>query len=151
MVGNSIVPAGWRVWEKQRSAGNFTCFRPDSPTLQVPNDSILLAGIKDAFESAQEQYQENDHGDLEYKIHDGWDTVHGELVTFYDSEKDVPELDAKFGTPFYFDRILIPAKKADGTLIAAWAYVIHEINFSARYLPDGIWPENNKPEAPLCQ
>jgi gamma-glutamylcyclotransferase (GGCT)/AIG2-like uncharacterized protein YtfP len=129
---------------------------PASPVLQIPNNSILLAGIKDAFESAREQYQENNHGDLEYKIHDGWDTIHGdleykihdgwdtihgELVSFYAPEKDIPELDKQYGTPFYFDRILIPARKADGTIIAAWVYVMHEIHFSARYLPNGVWPE----------
>ena len=131
---------------KATVCGKLYLLPPDSPVLQVPNDSVLLAGVKDAFESAQEQYQENDSGDLEYKIHDGWDTVHGELVTFYDPEKDVPELDKLYGTPFYYDRILIPAKKADGTLIVAWAYVMHEIHFSARYLPDGIWQETTKTE-----
>ncbi|MFA7184744.1 MAG: gamma-glutamylcyclotransferase family protein [Victivallales bacterium] len=126
---------------KATVCGNLYLLPPDSPTLQVPNDSILLAGIKDAFESAQEQYQENNDMDFEYKIHDGWDTVHGELVTFYDPEKDIPELDKRYGAPFYFDRILIPARNADGSIIAAWAYVMHEIHFSARRLPDGIWPE----------
>ena len=113
---------------------------PGYPALQVPNDSILLGGIKDAFESAQEQYQENDNGDFEFKIHDGWDTVHGELITFADPEEDVPQIDKLEGIPFYYDRILIPARKADGSIIAAWAYVMHEIHFSARYLPDGVWP-----------
>ena len=131
---------------KATVSGKLYLLPPASPVLQASNDSILLAGIKDAFESAQEQYQENDSGDLEYKIHDGWDTVHGELVTFYDPEEDIPVLDKQYGCPFYFDRILIPAKKADGTIIAAWAYVMHEIHFSARYLPEGIWQETTKTE-----
>ena len=131
---------------KATVCGKLYLLPPDSPTLQIPNDSVLLAGVKDAFESAQEQYQENDSGDLEYKIHDGWDTVHGELVIFYDPEDDIPELDKLYGIPFYYDRILIPAKKADGSIIAAWAYVMHEIHFSARYLPDGIWQETTKTE-----
>lgn len=114
---------------------------PGYPALQVPNDSILLTGIKDAFESAQEQYQENNDMDFEFKIHDGWDTVHGELITFADPERDIPPIDRLEGTPFYYDRVLVPAQKADGLIIAAWAYVMHEIHFSARYLPDGIWPE----------
>ena len=126
---------------KATVCGNLYLLPPDSPVLQVPNDSILLAGIKDAFESAQEQYQENNDMDFEFKIRDGWDTVHGELVTFYDPEEDIPVLDRKFGTPFYFDRTLIPARKADGSIIAAWAYVMHEVHFSARRLPEGIWPE----------
>jgi gamma-glutamylcyclotransferase (GGCT)/AIG2-like uncharacterized protein YtfP len=126
---------------KATVCGKLYLLPPESPVLQIPNDSVLLAGIKDAFESAQEQYQENDNGDLEYKIHDGWDIVHGELVTFYDPEKDIPMLDKQYGCPFYFDRILIPARNTNGSIIAAWAYVMHEIHFSARRLPDGIWPE----------
>jgi gamma-glutamylcyclotransferase (GGCT)/AIG2-like uncharacterized protein YtfP len=114
---------------------------PGYPALQVPNDSILLAGIKDAFESAQEQYQENDNGDFEFKIYDGWEMVHGELMTFADPEEDVPQIDKLEGMPFYYDRVLIPARKADGSIIAVWAYVMHEIHSSARYLPDGVWPE----------
>ena len=131
---------------KATVCGKLYLLPPDSPTLQIPNDSVLLAGVKDAFESAQEQYQENDHGDLKYKIHEGWDTVHGKLVTFYDPEKDIPVLDKQYGCPFYYDRVLIPARKADGSIIAAWAYVMHEVHFSARYLPDGIWQETTKTE-----
>ncbi|MFA7184010.1 MAG: hypothetical protein WC082_03910, partial [Victivallales bacterium] len=56
---------------KATVCGSLYLLPPDSPTLQVPNDNILLAGIKDAFESAQEQYQENNEMDFEYKIHDG--------------------------------------------------------------------------------
>jgi gamma-glutamylcyclotransferase (GGCT)/AIG2-like uncharacterized protein YtfP len=113
---------------------------PGYPGLQVPNDSILLTGIKDAFESAQEQYQENNDMDFEFKIHDGWNTVYGELITFADPERDIPPIDKLEGTPFYYDRVLIPARKTGGSIIAAWAYVMYEIHFSARYLPDGIWP-----------
>jgi gamma-glutamylcyclotransferase (GGCT)/AIG2-like uncharacterized protein YtfP len=114
---------------------------PGYPALQIPNDSILLAGIKDAFESAQEQYQENNDMDFEFKIHDDWDTVHGELITFADPERDIPPIDKLEGCPFYYDRILIPARKTDGSIIAAWAYVMHEVHFSARRLPEGVWPE----------
>ena len=133
---------------KAMVCGKLYLLPPDSPVLQVPNDSILLAGVKDAFESAQEQYQENDSGDLEFKIHDGWDSVYGELVTFYDPEKDISELDKLYGTPFYYDRALITARKADGTIIAAWAYVMHEVHVSARRLPNGICPEKPLPQQP---
>jgi gamma-glutamylcyclotransferase (GGCT)/AIG2-like uncharacterized protein YtfP len=117
---------------------------PGYPALQVPNDSILLAGIKDAFESAQEQYQENKTMDFEFQLHKDWDTVHGELVTFSDPERNIPPIDQLEGTPFYYDRVLVPVQKADGTIIAAWAYVMYDIPNSVSYLPNGIWPENNK-------
>jgi gamma-glutamylcyclotransferase (GGCT)/AIG2-like uncharacterized protein YtfP len=92
---------------------------PGYPALQVPNDSIVLAGIKDTFEAAEEQYKENDDMDFEFKVHDGWDTVHGELITFNDPERDIPPIDRLEGTPFYYDRVLVPVQKADGTIIAA--------------------------------
>lgn len=121
---------------------------PGYPALQVSNDSILLTGIKDAFESAQKQYQKNNDMDFEFKIHDDWNTVQGELITFADPERGIPPIDKLEGTPFYYDRILIPARKADGSIIAAWTYVMYEIHFSARRLPDGIWPEKPLPHQP---
>jgi gamma-glutamylcyclotransferase (GGCT)/AIG2-like uncharacterized protein YtfP len=114
--------------------------------LLVPNDSILRAGIEDVFQSAQLQEHENKEMDFEFKIHNDWDTVHGELITFNDPERDIPPIDKLEGTPFYYDRVLVPVQKTDGTIIAAWVYVMYEVHFSARYLPNGIWPENNKME-----
>lgn len=109
------------------------------PALQVPNDSIILAGIKDTFEFAQEQCQENKNMDFEFKIHKDWDIVHGELVTFSDPDEIKP-IDKLESIPFYYDRVLIPARKVDGSIIAVWAYVMYEIPNSAQYLPNGIWP-----------
>ncbi|MDD5698837.1 MAG: gamma-glutamylcyclotransferase [Victivallaceae bacterium] len=114
---------------------------PGYPALQVPNESIHWEGTKDAFADAQEQELENNSDDCEFKIHAGWNTVHGELVTFPDPERDVPPIDQLEGTPFYYHRVLVPARKADGSVIAAWVYVMDDIHFSARYLPNGIWPE----------
>jgi len=113
--------------------------------LLVPNDSILRAGIENAFESAQLQEHENKAMTFEFKIHDNWDTVHGELVTFLDPAEIQP-IDRLEGCPFYYDRILIPTRKVDGSIIAAWAYVMHEIPNSAQYLPNGIWPKIQKTE-----
>jgi len=106
--------------------------------LQVPNNSILRAGIADVFRSAQVQDQENKEMDFDFQIHKDCDSVHGELVTFSDPAEIHP-IDRLEGTPFYYDRILIPAQKTDGSIIAAWAYVMYEIPSSAQYLPDGTW------------
>jgi gamma-glutamylcyclotransferase (GGCT)/AIG2-like uncharacterized protein YtfP len=119
---------------------------PGYPALQAPNESILWQGTKDVFTDAQEQYQENNDMDFEFKIYDNWDTVHGELITFADPERDVPPIDRLEGTPFYYHRVLVPAKQSDGTIIAAWVYVMYEVHFSARYLPNGTWPETLKTE-----
>ena len=120
------------------------------PAMLVPNDSILRAGIEDTFESAQVQNQENKALNFDFKIHDDWDIIHGELVTF-DNPDEISPIDKLESIPFYYDRILIPARKTDGSIIAAWVYIMHEIPKSSSYLPNGIWPENNQPEEALCQ
>jgi gamma-glutamylcyclotransferase (GGCT)/AIG2-like uncharacterized protein YtfP len=109
------------------------------PALLIPNDSILRAGIEDVFQSAHVQNLENKEMTFEFKIHKDWDTVHGELVTF-DNPDEIQPIDALEGTPFFYDRVLVPARKADSSIIAAWAYVMYEIPRSAQYLPDGTWP-----------
>jgi len=117
---------------------------PGYPALQVPGESVLMTGSKDVFADDQDQYRENNDMDFEFKIYDGWGTVHGELVTFSDPERDVIPIDKLEGVPFYYDRVLVPAKKADGRIIAAFAYTMDEIHFTARYLPNGVWPETRK-------
>jgi gamma-glutamylcyclotransferase (GGCT)/AIG2-like uncharacterized protein YtfP len=115
------------------------------PALKVPNDSIIMAGIEDVFASAQAQYHENKAMDFEFKIHNNWDTIHGELVTFNDPAEMKP-IDKLESIPFYYDRVLIPAQKADGSVITTWTYIMYDIHNLASYLPNGIWPENNKLE-----
>jgi len=117
---------------------------PGYPALQVPNESVLMTGTKDVFADTQDQYRENNDMDFEFKIYDGWGAVHGELVTFSDPERDVIPIERLEGTPYYYERVLVPAQKADGSIIAAFAYTMDEIHFSAKYLPDGVWPENRK-------
>jgi gamma-glutamylcyclotransferase (GGCT)/AIG2-like uncharacterized protein YtfP len=128
--------------EKATVCGKLYHLSAGYPALQVPNESIILAGIGDAFESAQLQEHENKAIDFDFKIHDCWDTVHGELVTF-DNPDEIQPIDALEGTPFFYDRVLVPARKADGSIIAVWAYVMYEIQNSARYLPAGVWPEKS--------
>jgi gamma-glutamylcyclotransferase (GGCT)/AIG2-like uncharacterized protein YtfP len=109
-----------------------------------------MTGTKDVFSDAQDQYRENNDMDFEFKIYDDWDIVHGELVTFSDPERDIPDIDKLEGIPFYYDRELVPAKKADGSIIAAFAYTMDDIHISARCLPNGVWPETRKVQA-LCK
>lgn len=123
---------------------------PGYPALQVLDESVLMIGTKDIFADAQDQYRENNDMDFEFKIYNGWGTVHGELVTFSDPERDIPPIDKLEGRPFFYDRVLVPAKKADGSIIAAFTYTMDNIHISARYLPNGVWPETRKVQA-LCK
>jgi gamma-glutamylcyclotransferase (GGCT)/AIG2-like uncharacterized protein YtfP len=128
--------------EKATVCGKLYQLSAGYPALLVPNESILRAGIEDVFQSAHVQNLENKEMAFEFKIHKDWDTVHGELVTF-DNPTEIKPIDKLESIPFYYDRILIPARKTDGSIITVWAYVMYEIPRSARYLPAGVWSEKS--------
>jgi len=127
--------------EQATVCGNLYLLPPGYPALQIPVESVISSNSHDVFYDAQIQYQENDDQDFEYKIYDGWDTVHGELITFPDPERDIPPIDKLEGTPFYYDRDLVPTRREDGSIVYAWVYTMSELPFGARLLPDGVWPE----------
>ena len=131
--------------EKATVCGKLYQLSAGYPALQVPTENILLAGIEDAYKSAQEQCRENKDKNFEFKIHEDWDLVHGELVTFSDPAEIQP-IDRLEGAPFYYDRVLVPVQKSNGKIIAAWVYIMHEIPKSSRYLSNGIWSETSKQE-----
>lgn len=73
----------------------------------------------------------------------GWDTVHGEILTFIDPGERLPALDGLegflHGAESFYTRVLIPTMLAEtGETVPAWAYAIE----SARgiHLPGGHWP-----------
>jgi gamma-glutamylcyclotransferase (GGCT)/AIG2-like uncharacterized protein YtfP len=138
--------------EKATICGKLYQLPPGYPALQVPIETVLWQGTRDVFADAQNQYMENDDIDFEYKIYEGWDTVHGELLTFSDPERDMQPIDDLESFPHYYDRVLVPARKTDGSIIAAYVYVMDKINVvTARYLPDGVWPEKRRKEVSRCQ
>ena len=105
------------------------------PALQIPEESIL---------------SESSNVNVNFKIYEGWNPVHGEFVTFADLNEIKP-IDRLEGVPYYYRRELIPVQKSNGQTIAAWAYIMERIESSALYLPNGTWPPINKPEEALCQ
>ena len=112
------------------------------PALQVPEESILARRSDSIITDAQTQ-QEISKGKLEFRIHDGWNQVFGELVTFGDPEVEMRATDRLEGVAVgFYDRVLVPAQKEDDTVIAAWVYIMHELPARARFLPTGIWPPN---------
>jgi gamma-glutamylcyclotransferase (GGCT)/AIG2-like uncharacterized protein YtfP len=141
---NSHYCKGARRIEEAAVCGKLYQLPPGYPALQIPKESILWQGTKDVFADAQNQEMENDSGDFEFKIYDGWDVVHGELVTFSDPEDSIPNIDDLEGFPFFYDRILVPVKKSDGIITTAYVYTMDKIHMSARYLPDGIWPPKKR-------
>ena len=119
--------------EKATVCGKLYQLSAGYPALQLPEKSIL-----------------SEYSNVNFKIYEGWDTVHGELITFADPSEIKP-IDRLEGVPHYYQRVLVPVQKSDGQVIAAWVYTMDDINFSAQYLPDGTWPAIPKPEEALCQ
>ena len=72
----------------------------------------------------------------------GWDTVYGELMTFYDDpERRFVALDALEGyvpgEKGLYERVLLPVE-VTGEVVLAWAYRVERVD-GAR-LPGGRWP-----------
>ena len=71
----------------------------------------------------------------------GFDTVHGELLTFGDPETRLPALDAlegyKPGEPSFYERALYPVDGPGGGILA-WLYCIPRP--TGEHLPAGRWP-----------
>ncbi len=112
------------------------------PALQVPKESIIAHWSEDILADAQAQ-QKASKGKLEFSICEGWHRVFGELITFANPERDLPPIDRLEGVAVgFYDRVLVPAQKEDGTVVAAWVYIMHELPARARFLPTGIWPPN---------
>jgi gamma-glutamylcyclotransferase (GGCT)/AIG2-like uncharacterized protein YtfP len=114
--------------EKATVCGKLYQLSAGYPALQIPEESIL-----------------SEDSNVDFKIHNGYDIVHGELVTFTDPDEILP-IDRLEGVPHYYRRVLVPVQKSNGQVIAAWVYTMDDINFSAQYLPDGVWPEVQKME-----
>ena len=73
----------------------------------------------------------------------GWDTVHGELITFEDPEEHLPAIDGlegfRPGGESFYTRVLVLVRLADGgETVLAWAYSVEE--GSGVHLPGGSWP-----------
>jgi gamma-glutamylcyclotransferase (GGCT)/AIG2-like uncharacterized protein YtfP len=129
--------------EKSTVCGKVYQLSAGFPALKIPKESIIDYGSDDLTFDAICQCDENDYGALEFRIYDGWDTVHGELVTF-DNPNLLKPIDRLEGFPVFYNRVLVPVKKEDGAILAAYVYIMEDIHSPARYLPNGVWPENRK-------
>ena len=110
------------------------------PALVVPEDAVVATGTKDYPSDAEAQNHEQAGAQ---EVSSLWNLVHGELFTFDDPEKRLPDLDALEGfrpdEKGFYRRVLVPTTLAEtGTVIFAWTYAIESA--SGVYLPGGRWP-----------
>jgi gamma-glutamylcyclotransferase (GGCT)/AIG2-like uncharacterized protein YtfP len=110
------------------------------PALVVPKVDVQATGTTDYLFDARARSQAQT-GPQE--VFPDWDMVYGELLTFDDPEKRLPDLDALEGfhpgKSGFYRRVLVPTTlAATGTVIFAWTYAIESA--SGVYLPGGRWP-----------
>lgn len=110
------------------------------PALVVPKEDMLVTGTGEYLSDAKARSQVQD-GPRE-KLPD-WDTVFGELLTFDDPGKRLPDLDALEGfrpsESGFYSRVLVPTTLTEaGETVLAWTYAVDST--SGVYLPEGRWP-----------
>ena len=110
------------------------------PVLVVPKEDVLAMGTGEYLSDAKaiSHTQARPHG-----LSPDWDAVYGELLTFDDPEKRLPDLDALEGfhpgKSSFYSRVLVPAAPTEAdTTVLAWTYTVDST--SGTYLPEGRWP-----------
>jgi gamma-glutamylcyclotransferase (GGCT)/AIG2-like uncharacterized protein YtfP len=110
------------------------------PALVVPEEDVQATGTGEYLSDAKAR----SHAHTAPKeVSPAWDAVYGELLTFDDPEKRLPDLDAlegfRPGEEGFYRRILVPATLAQtGEAVPAWTYAVESA--SGVYLPGGRWP-----------
>lgn len=110
------------------------------PALVVPKEDVWTTGTANyrADVEAQNNARTGTLGTSPNR-----DVVHGELMSFDDSEERLPALDSlegfRPGEKSCYGRVLGPATVAEtGAIVPAWVYVVESA--SGVYLPGGCWP-----------
>lgn len=111
------------------------------PAIEVPEASILAHGTDGPVADALTQERLADtFADL-CKPEGDWDLVHGEIMTFFDPEHDLPPIDRLEGfSPVreaMYKRALVPAC-LDVNILPIWLYYKDDLNQGVR-LSSGEW------------
>jgi gamma-glutamylcyclotransferase (GGCT)/AIG2-like uncharacterized protein YtfP len=110
------------------------------PALVVPKVDVQATGTVKYLSDASTRSRAHA---APQELSPDWDTVYGELLTFDDPEKHLPDLDALEGfhpsDGGFYVRVLVPTTLAEaGTTVLAWTYAVDFT--SGTYLPEGRWP-----------
>ncbi|PKO19388.1 gamma-glutamylcyclotransferase [candidate division BRC1 bacterium HGW-BRC1-1] len=94
------------------------------PRVEVPEETILAQGTDDPLADARAQ-QRTSEPEFNRPVGD-WDLVHGEMVTFADSSRDLPPIDRLEGfhpdrEGNFYERVLVSAK-CGSTTLPVWIY-----------------------------
>jgi gamma-glutamylcyclotransferase (GGCT)/AIG2-like uncharacterized protein YtfP len=110
------------------------------PALVVPKEDVQATGTRKYLSDAKTRSHAYT---APRELSPDWDTVYGELLTFDDPKKRLPDLDTLEGfgpgKRGFYSRVLVPTKLAGvGTTVLAWAYAVDST--SGTHLPEGRWP-----------
>lgn len=130
--GTSIEPA--------TVCGRIHRLSPGYPALLVPVENILAKGTHSPTLDARTQYDRN-LNPVEFHTPAGWYEVRGELVTFENPERDLIPIDRLESFPHYYDRVLLPVRKANNEVTTAWGYIMYRVPCGSVLLKSGHWPE----------
>ena len=72
-------------------------------------------------------------------VPEGENTVAAELIEI--PFEDWEAVDRLEGYPRLYDRLMLPAKLADGTDTSGWVYVMHNLPEMAQIIESGSWKE----------
>jgi len=112
------------------------------PAVVIPPESILAEGTTDPLADARMQTELAGRGVSIPDPKPGWDTVHGELITFADPARDLLPLDRLEGFRpdgrSLYRRSLVAAQIGTSVL-PAWVYHMQQATGGQR-LPSGQWP-----------
>ena len=72
-------------------------------------------------------------------VPEGENTVAAELIEI--PFEDWEAVDRLEGYPRLYDRLMFPAKLADGTDTTGWVYVMHNLPEMAQFIESGSWKE----------
>jgi gamma-glutamylcyclotransferase (GGCT)/AIG2-like uncharacterized protein YtfP len=112
------------------------------PVMLVPDDDILAVGSDCVLDDILRQDTTATPGDD--WLADGWDEVHGELITFTDlaAVEDIDRLEGfRPGRPCLYRRVLVPVTTVGAAAQPAWCYVLG-VPSSRTIIPLGkdSWP-----------
>lgn len=110
------------------------------PALVVPQEDVQAVGTAGYLTNMEKQ--QNARFGPRTSL-PGWDTVHGEVLTFDDPGDRLPALDSledfRPDEKGFYERVLIPARLVKtGETVPAWAYAVESVD--SVYLPGGLWP-----------
>jgi gamma-glutamylcyclotransferase (GGCT)/AIG2-like uncharacterized protein YtfP len=111
------------------------------PAIEVPASSILALGVMDPHRDARLQVCLSRLAHHWQRPESDWDLVHGEVITFLDPGRELPQIDRlegfRPGEKSYYERVIVYALQ-NTCIIPVWLYRMQNRPTGTR-ISSGIW------------